>query len=113
MAIQPPIEEDETQPPLGNWDQDRLADAAEKAKALRALFANQLYVQPDGQHLRLAIGERVSGEPIFHTALVVPNADALEFGELIVKMAQAGLDQQIAAMKQMLADETEDSRDGE
>ena len=113
MASQPPKEETESPLPPGTWDAQVLAEAAEQSKTLRALFVNQLFVQPDGRHLRLTFGERVQGEPIFHTSFVVPNSDALEFGELVVKMAQAALDQQMAEMKQALSDEMQAPIDGE
>ena len=115
MASTPPVEEnpEQTKTSFGNWDQERLLNAAEQSKFLRALFTNQLFVQPDGLHLRLSFGERVEGEPLFHTCIVVPNSDALEFGQLLVSMAQAGVDQQLAVMKQMLAEEAKVSSDGE
>jgi len=106
MVINPPIEEnpEPTTPSFGAWNQESLVSAAEKSKFLRALFTNQLFVQPDGQHLRMSFGERVEGEPLFHTCIVVPNSDALEFGQLLVKMAQAGLDQQMAAIKELFSE---------
>ena len=113
MASQPPIEDNEDLPPIGEWDAQQLAEAGEKTKALRALFANQLFVQPDGRHLRLSFGERVLSEPLFHTAFVVPNSDALEFGHLLVRLAQFAIDQQMADMKQALADEAQAATDVE
>jgi hypothetical protein len=115
MANTPPIEENQelTETSFGNWDHDRLLNAAEKSKFLRALFTNQFFVQPDGQHLRMSFGERVDGEPLFHTCIVVPNSDALEFGQLLVAMAQNSIEHQLAAMKQMLAEEAKVSSDGE
>ena len=112
----PPLTENEenSTPALpGMWDQERLQNAAEKSKANRALFTNQLFVQPDGLHLRMSFGERVEGEPFFHTAFVVPNSDALEFGQLLVAMAQAALERNIADTRQALADEEQAPIDGE
>lgn len=80
-----PIAQDEDE-----FDHD-LYDAQEKAKALKALFATRVYVEPDGEHLRVTMGERVGDENIYHTALVIPLESALEFGRLLVKMAEAGV----------------------
>lgn len=115
MARTPPIEETQEPAPtsFGDWDQERLVNAAEKSKFLRALFTNQLFVQPDGKHLRMSFGERVEGDPLFHTCIVVPNSDALEFGQLLVAMAQSSIEQQLAAMKQMLAEDAQVPSDGE
>ena len=97
------MDEDVTPPTLEVWNDDALAVAAEKVKALRALFANQIFIQPDGLHLRMSFGEMVGGDPLFHTAFVVPNGDALAFGQLMVSMAQKSIDQQVEAMKQAIA----------
>jgi hypothetical protein len=81
----PPPEED------ADWE---LYDAQEKAKALRALFSNRVFVQPDGLHLRISFGERVGDETVYHTAMVIPHGEALEFGRLLMNMATASLEQQ-------------------
>ena len=115
MVSTPPIEEnpEQTKTSFGDWDHEKLLNAAEKSKLLRALFTNQLFVQPDGLHLRLNFGESVEGEPFFHTSLVVPNSDALVFGQLLVSMAQAGVEQQITAMKQLFSETEQAPVDGE
>jgi hypothetical protein len=68
-----------------------LYEAQEKTKQLRALFANRVYIQPDGKHLRISFGERVADEDLYHSAIVVPLEEALQIGELMTRMAVAGL----------------------
>jgi hypothetical protein len=69
-------------------------DDITKAKQLRALFCNKILIQPDGLHLRMTLGESVAGENLFHTSIVVPNGDAMEFGLLIAKMANEAIQRQ-------------------
>ena len=104
---------DETTPPLVTWDADALAAAGEKTKSLHALFANQLFVQPDGLHLRISLGERVGGEAQFHSSFVIPNGDALQFGQLLVSMAEAAINQQVEGVKQAFAAHTEEAPNGD
>lgn len=82
-----------------NWD---IIDAQDKAKALRALFSNRIFAQPDGLHLRLSFGEWVQDETVYHTAIVVPNEQALEMGKLLVSMATASIENQIAHYRHTL-----------
>lgn len=107
------MDEQNTPPQAKMWDEAELAVSAEKAKLLQALFANQLFVQPDGLHLRMSFGERVGGEAMFHTAFVVPNSDALSFGQLLVSMAESAINQQVDAMKQAFAPAPQDEANGD
>lgn len=84
-------------------DPGDLEDAAQKAKQLRALFANRIFIQPDGLHLRMTFGERVGSESFYHASIVVPNADALEFGRLIVSMAETAITNQTEYLKTVFA----------
>jgi hypothetical protein len=98
------LENDDTPDPTSpTWDAAALAASVEKVRLLRALFANQIFVQPDGLHLRMSFGERVNGEALYHSSIVVPNSDALEFGQLIVRLAQEATDRQFEMMKQTFA----------
>ena len=87
--------------------QEELDDAEEKSKALPGMFANRIFVSPDGMHLRISFGERIGTESIFHSTIVVPNMDAIEFGRLIMRMAEAGYETQKAFFRQA------DDMDGE
>lgn len=80
-------------------------DAQEKAKKLQALFCNRAFVQPDGLHLRMSLGEWVGDETLYHTAVVIPHANALELGKLLVQMAEASINQQIDHLRTALASE--------
>ena len=82
-----------------------LQDAQEKAKLLRPLFSNRLFVLPDGKHLRVSFGERVGDEDIFHTALVIPLEEAQQFADLIFRMSQAGLTQMWDQLRAAIAAE--------
>ena len=64
----------------------------EASRLLRGLFTNRIFIQPDGLHLRINLGEIVGGNAVYHTAIVVPNADALQFGELLVRMARESIE---------------------
>jgi hypothetical protein len=77
-------------------------DAEDQSKKLHALFVNRVFVQQDGEHLRMSFGEKVGDDTIYHTSIVVPNADALAFGELIHRMARAGIDHQLAHYRRTL-----------
>lgn len=89
-----------------------LADAAEKSKLSHGMFSNRIFIQPDGMHLRMTFGERIGLDSLFHSSIVVPNSDALEFGQLITKMAQAALDAHFEFMKKTVA-EREGEESGE
>lgn len=91
-----------------DWE---LFDAQSKAKELRALFSNRVFVQPDGAHLRVSFGERVGDETLYHTAMVIPNREALELGDLLVSMATASLEQQWQNVRRAIA--SEEARDPE
>lgn len=84
--------------------EDERWEAGEASKKLNALFANRIFVQPDGLHLRITFGERVGDEGVFHTSVVVPNADALEFGRLILQMAEASIENQVEFYRQAIAE---------
>lgn len=94
---------DDTPPEPIVLDHGDLEDAAAKAKLVRALFANRIFIQPDGLHLRMTFGERVGGESFYHASIVVPNADALEFGKLIVSMAETAIATQTEYMKSLFS----------
>jgi hypothetical protein len=82
---------------------DRL-DAEDQSKKLHAMFCNRIFIQPDGLHLRITFGEKVGEESVYHSTIMVPNGDALAFGKLLVNMAQASLDNQIAFYRLALAE---------
>lgn len=64
------------------------ADLA-SARKLRGLFTDRIYIQPhgDGMHLRINFGEVVGGAAEYHTAIVVSSTEAVEFAELMHRMA--------------------------
>jgi hypothetical protein len=62
-----------------------------KTKELSALYCNRMYVLPQGTNLRVALGEVISGDSKYHSAVVISAADALEMGRLLVRMANDAL----------------------
>lgn len=93
----------EAQPEPIVLDGGDLEDAAAKAKLIRALFSNRIFIQPDGLHLRMTFGERVGNESFYHASIVVPNGDALEFGRLIVLMAETAIANQTEVLKSVFS----------
>lgn len=87
-----------------DWTPEQLADSAAKAAKTNALFSNRIFIQPDGLHLRMTFGEQTGDNSIYHTSIVVPNSDALAYGQLIVRMAEAGIAQQAAFWRQQFAE---------
>lgn len=79
---------------------------------LRGLFTNRIYVQPgaDGLTLRINFAETVGTHAVYHTAIVVPSFDALQFGELISRMAQSSID---FATTSVPSEAVEDTGDGQ
>jgi hypothetical protein len=90
----PPIATVQNAPPQEEVDWEIL-DAQEKVKQLRALFATRIFVQPLGEQLRISFGDRVSDETVWHTSIVVPLAEALQYGELLTRMASESIDRQL------------------
>jgi len=82
-----------------------LFEIREKTKALRALFSNRAFVDPDGKHLRVSFGERVGDEDVYHTAVVIPLEEAYQLGDLLVRMSTAGLGQMWQQIRSSLASE--------
>lgn len=85
------------------WD---LLDAGDQTKKLPARFANRMFVSPEGQHLRIAFGEKIAEDNVYHTALVVPNGEALEMAKLLFNMAQTSVNAQVHHLRS-LADSLE------
>jgi len=100
MGTQPPHSDEPVAPTQAELDK---ADAA--AKELSAFFCNRIFIQPDGVHLRMTFGERIGDDSKYHFSIVVPNADAVEFGRLISEMAQAAVERQVEQMRAAFADQ--------
>lgn len=82
-----------------------LYEIREKTKALRALFSNRAFVDPDGKHLRISFGERVGDEDVYHTSVVIPLEEAYQLGDLLLRMSTAGLGQMWEQIRLTLASE--------
>lgn len=52
--------------------------------------------------MRITFGERVGEDSVYHTSIVVPNADAIEFGRLVLRMAEAGFENQMSFYRQAI-----------
>jgi len=93
VRMEAPLEEPPNDPEAQAQAEQELdlLEAQEKSKQLRPLYANRVYVEPFGKTLRISFGERIGGEQIFHTAVVMTFEDALETGDLITRLATANL----------------------
>lgn len=83
-----------------DWE---LYDAQEKSKLLKPVFANRVYVEPMGRNLRISFGERIGTEAVFHSTIVMPLEEALETGDLLFRMANAGMGAQVEEFRQRIA----------
>lgn len=79
--------------------------AHEQVKKLRGLFANRIYVAPDGKHLRISFGERIGDEDVFHTSIVMPLEEAYQSGELLLRMATSHLEQMWGNIRAAISEE--------
>lgn len=100
----PPIVQMEAPATDQNEREWELFDAQEKSKALNPLFSNRIYAQPIGRNLRLSFGERIGEETVFHTSIVMPLEEALQTGDLLLRMANAGLSAQLQEFREIIAD---------
>jgi len=88
--------------PAGEEPDDwALWEALDQTKKLPTRFANRIFISPDGQHLRISFGEQIKDDAVYHTALIVPGGEALEMGRLLLRMAQANVDFQVAHLRQL------------
>ena len=93
----PPIARSHPQAPgtEGEAGNSELREAEDRIRTLPARHSNRLYAAPDGHNVRLVFGERIGGETIFHTALVISAGDGLLMARLIAEIAGATVDWQI------------------
>ncbi len=62
----------------------------EAVKKLNAIYTNQVFVQPLGDgNIRINFGETLDEEPRYHTSVVVSAANALDFANLVARMANS------------------------
>lgn len=98
-----PEPEPESEPEAKDDESFALWEAQDQTKQLPARFATRLYVTPEGQHIRIAFGERIDDETVYHTALVLPAGEALQMAQLLARIAGASVDQQIEMNRYHLA----------
>ena len=72
-----------------------LREAEDQVRKLAGRYANRLYAAPDGHNIRLVFGERIGGETVFHTSLILSAGDGLLAARLIAEIAGATVDWQI------------------
>jgi hypothetical protein len=93
-----------------DWE---LLDAQEKSKQLKPLFTNRIYAEPVGRNLRISFGERIGEETVFHSSIVMPLEEALQAGDLLFRMAHAGLAAQMDEYRKLIAEADKSRPNGE
>ncbi|WP_374942347.1 hypothetical protein [Sphingomonas sp.] len=62
-------------------------------RSLRSFYTNRVFLQISGANIRLNFGEMVSGEAIYHTALIMSATEAVGYADIIREIAQRAVDQ--------------------